>query len=125
MIKARQPAIPGWTRLSIPVASAQVLLQSRRQTKMIAINGGSHDFFIRRSQVTGFLEMDRGFPVIAQLVKRQGQVEMGFRQIGVCLNRRFKPAFRRLPLPGIILLNPFKIVMSRSRTRHRQNGERS
>ncbi len=69
--------------------------------------------------------MDRGFPVIAQLVKRQGQIEVGFRQIGVGSNRRFKKTFRRLPLPGMILLNPFKVLMSRGRTGHGQDGKRT
>ena len=92
---------------------------------MVTIGWGFHDFFIRRSQFTRFFEMDGGFPVIAQLVKRQGQIEMGFRQIGVGSNRRFKTAFRRLPLPGIILLNPLKIMMSRGRTGHGQDGERT
>jgi len=69
--------------------------------------------------------MDRGFPVIAQFVERQSQIEMGFRHIGVGSNRRLKTAFRLLPLPGTILLNPLKIMMSRAWTGHGQDSERT
>ena len=92
---------------------------------MIARGRGLHDFLIGRSQFTGPFEMNRGFPVLPQLVKSQGQIEMGFRQIGVGLRRRFETALRLLPMACMILLNPLQVMTGGRWARHGQDGKRS
>ena len=69
--------------------------------------------------------MDRGGLVIAQFMQRQGQIEMGFRQIRGGSNRRFETTLGLLPLSVIVLPNPIEIMMSRGRTRHGQDGKRT